>query len=133
MKSFTKEFTTICEMLAHIYFNAKVLHWNFTKDYSLHLLFDRISEDCIDAIDSVAESCILPFEGKVEELDFQITSKESTLENLKTTIQDLADMIQKLAKDEEMSEGAKNTLSGIAEMLNVKAYLISNSTNGNNQ
>ena len=34
--------------------------------------------------------------------------------------------------DEEMSEGAKNTLSGIAEMLNVKAYLISNSTNGNN-
>lgn len=76
----------------------------------------------IEAMDTVAESCILPF-GKIKDLDLEV--KKYTLDELKATIEETASLIQEKCS-ENITEGAKNTLSGIAEQLNIKGYLIKN-------
>ena len=115
------EIKIIMENLARIYFIAKILHWNSIKNYSDHLLYDRIAEDCLDFVDKIAESCILPFKT-IDRLDLEI--KDFDLESLKTYIVFIVNKIEKLVDSDNISEGAKNTLSGIAETLNVKAYLL---------
>lgn len=112
----------ISENQAKIYFISKVLHWNSNK-YDEHLLYDRIGEGTIDNIDEIAEACIFPF-TKISDLDLKIDKFD--LEALKDLITDTADEIQKICQDSETAEGIKNTLSGIASQLNVKAYLIKN-------
>lgn len=121
-KLLKQKLKTTCENLARIYFISKVLHWNATK-YDTHLLYDRIAEDCIDSIDTIAESCIFPF-FKITDLDVKID--KFNLQSLKDKIQETAETIQEICQDKQTSEGTKNTLSGIAEKLNIKAYLINN-------
>jgi len=121
-KLLNKKLKNIAENQAKIYFIAKILHWNATK-YDEHLLFDRIAENTIDNIDTIAESCIFPFD-KITDFDFKI--EKYTIEALKDYIQETAELIQEITKDSDTSEGIKNTLSGIAEQLNIKAYLINN-------
>lgn len=111
---------TIIENLHKIYFVSKMLHWNAIK-YDQHLLYDRIAEGMIDAIDKVAESCIFPFET-ITDLDLNITNY--SLDELIRIIEETARDIQVACLDPNTTEGAKNTLSGIAEQLNIKAYLI---------
>ena len=77
----------------------------------------------IEAMDTVAESCILPFD-KVENLDLKITNY--SLDELKRIIEETANDIQEKCSSNQITEGAKNTLSGIAEQLNIKGYLIRN-------
>ncbi len=115
------EIKIVMENLARIYFIAKILHWNATKNYSDHLLYDRISEDCLDFIDKIAESCIFPFDT-IDRLDLEI--KDFDVESLKTYIVFVVNKIEKLCDSDYISEGARNTLSGISEALNVKAYLL---------
>lgn len=114
----------IIKNLINIYFISKLLHWNATKNYADHLLYDRISEDCMEFIDKIAENCILPFETTLlDRLDLYGVVTPS-VEDLKNNIVDTANKIQALCANNEVSEGAKNTLSGIAESLNTKAYLL---------
>lgn len=116
-----KDLKLIIENLTKIYFVAKMLHWNATDNYSDHLLYDRIAEDCIDFTDKIAESCIFPFDV-INRLDLEIKSFDIT--SLKEYIVETANTIEKLCNSKDISEGAKNTLSGIAEALNIKAYLL---------
>ena len=110
--------------LINIYFISKLLHWNATNNYADHLLYDRISEDCIEFTDKIAENCILPFETNVLNRLELYGALTPSVEDLKNLIIDSANMIQTLCANNEISEGAKNTLSGIAESLNTKAYLL---------
>ena len=115
-----KDEKLIIENLTKIYFVAKILHWN-ANNYSDHLLYDRITEGCIDFIDKIAESCIFPFDT-INRLDLEIKSFD--INSLKEYIVETANKIEKICNSNDISDGAKSTLSGIAEALNVKAYLL---------
>ncbi len=115
------EFKIIIENLAKMYFVAKLLHWNASQNYADHLLYDRIAGDCMDSIDKVAEVCIFPF-YTIDNLTFNFDGYG--VQDLKNLIVETANLIQKLCEDALTAEGIKNTLSGIAESLNVKAYLL---------
>lgn len=108
--------------LRTIYNISKALHWLNTKDYSLHLLYDRIADDCHDLVDSIAETCIIPFE-KIMILPDEYYEQPINHASLVLVIDNAIKLVEEISKGKLLS-GSKATLDEVSNKLLVKRYLL---------
>lgn len=97
------------------------LHWNTAKDYSQHILFERLMGDIDDLLDRFVEVS-MGFSGTTN-----ISYK--TFKSVKIEIEDLHSFIEK-AKEEfeklmmESPESIQNVIVDITEMFDRHLYLL---------
>lgn len=109
--------------LSELYFEIKTCHWN-AKDYSKHLLFDRLKDDLLDDVDSIVESIIMLRGNIVEFPSLEIVSYPSS-ELIFNKFSYVFNLIENYLKsDATIDEGAISLLSDIQKNISTKIYLI---------
>lgn len=115
--------------LTCIYGVAKDLHYTSKGIcfYSLHLMFDNISDDILDYIDEIKENYYLandyevPTAKEINTQSLEFLSGSSTIEELKNLITLCIYHIEEYIRiNENLNEGDKSLLGDISNNLNKK-------------
>lgn len=115
--------------LTCIYGVAKDLHYTSKGIYfySLHLMFDNISDDILDYIDEIKENYYLandyevPTAKEINAQSLEFLSGSSTIEELKNLITLCIYHIEEYIRiNENLNEGDKSLLGDISNNLNKK-------------
>lgn len=110
--------------LVNIYFTAKNLHW-FSKNYSNHLLFDRIADGILDHVDTLIEVSLLDSSTFIA-LPIQTNNaEEKPEEQILSLHKKLLDLIDSLTSVKDVfSEAISNELNAISQDVQVKYNLL---------
>ena len=102
-------------------YSCKISHWR-TDDYARHLLYDRLQSDIDDIADDLAEHYFMPFDRK-NMLDEALFHTAFMNKDAVAGIKAVIDHVEDLLASEEITEGVKALLSGIADNFNGKLAL----------
>jgi DNA-binding ferritin-like protein len=100
---------------------CKISHWR-TDNYALHLLFDRLQEDLDELIDEVAEHYFMAFDHK-RELTQDVLRPDYVNKDLAAGIREMINLLEKMAKSGEYTEGVNSLLTGLADNFEGKLAL----------
>ena len=92
---------------------CKVNHWS-TDNYSKHLLFDRLSENIDDWVDSIAETYFMATDNK-KVFNKSILNPKFVNTDLVKSCEMIISHLEELQNDGETNEGLNSLLSAIEE------------------
>lgn len=104
------------ELLQHLIafkYSCKINHWN-TKEYSKHLLYDRLTEDIDTWTDEIAESYFMA-ENKQSIIKNDLLSPKLINKDLTKSCENIISQLEKLINDDDLNEGILSLLSSIEE------------------
>lgn len=104
------------ELIQHLIafkYACKINHWS-TDSYSKHLLFDRLSEEIDDWVDSIAETYFMAGDDK-KILKSNILNPKFVETNLVKSCETIISHLEELQNDNETNEGLNSLLSAIEE------------------
>ena len=107
---------TMYELIQHLIafkYACKVNHWS-TDNYSKHLLFDRLSENIDDWVDSIAETYFMATDNK-KVFNKSILNPKFVNTNLVKSCEMIISHLEELQNDGETNEGINSLLSAIEE------------------
>ncbi len=100
---------------------CKINHWS-TDNYAAHLKFDRLTEHVDDWIDSIAESYFMARDMK-KAFKPDLLNPKLIDKNLPNMCQKIISLLEDLAEDDDLDEGAKSLLGDIEADFLVKMAL----------
>lgn len=104
------------ELIQHLIafkYACKVNHWS-TDNYSKHLLFDRLSENIDDWVDSIAETYFMATDNK-KVFNKSILNPKFVNTNLVKSCEMIISHLEELQNDGDTNEGINSLLSAIEE------------------
>ena len=104
------------ELIQHLIafkYACKINHWS-TDNYSKHLLFDRLSEDIDDWVDSIAETYFMATDNK-KVFNSSILNPKHINTNLVKSCETIISHLEELQNDGDTNEGMNSLLSAIEE------------------
>ena len=106
-----KNMYELIQRLIAFKYACKMNHWS-TNNYSMHLLFDRLTEEVDDWADSVAESYFMARNEKsVFKPDLLVPKMVD--KDLVSACKKIIEMCDKLQQDKDLDEGTKSLLGDI--------------------
>ena len=94
-------------------YSCKINHWN-TKEYSKHLLYDKLTEDIDTWADEIAETYFMA-ENKQSVIKNDLLSPKLIDKNLTKLCENIISHLEKLINDDDLNEGILSLLSSIEE------------------
>lgn len=104
------------ELIQHLIafkYACKINHWS-TDNYSKHLLFDRLSEEIDNWVDSIAETYFMANDNK-KVFKPNILNPKFVETNLVKSCEAIISHLEELQNDDETNEGLNSLLSAIEE------------------
>lgn len=104
------------ELLQHLIafkYACKINHWS-TDKYAAHLLFDRLSENIDDWVDSISE-CYFMAMDKKDVFKPNIMNPKLVDKDLVKMCESIISHLEELQNDDELNEGMCSLLSAIEE------------------
>ncbi|MFQ6739804.1 MAG: DUF5856 family protein [Alphaproteobacteria bacterium] len=101
---------------------CKIHHWS-TNNYSMHLLFDRLTEHVDDWTDSIAE-CYFMANGHKDVFKSDILNPKYISDDLIKTCTDVISFIENAVENEDLNEGMVSLLTDIEAGLLNKLALV---------
>lgn len=104
------------ELLQHLIafkYACKINHWS-TDNYSLHLLYDRLSEDIDKWTDSISECYFMAMDQK-KFFKSDILNPKLINKDLIKMCETIISHLEELQNDDELNEGLCSLLSAIEE------------------
>lgn len=100
---------------------CKINHWTSEK-YADHLLFDRLTEEIDDWVDSISEAYFMSMDNK-SVFKPNLLNQKFIEKDLTKMCENIISRLEELQNDDELNEGMRSLLSAIEEGFLVKMAL----------
>ncbi len=124
LKRVIKKEQTMYELLQYLIafkYACKINHWTSEK-YADHLLFDRLTEEIDDWVDSISEAYFMSMDNK-SVFKPNLLNPKFIEKDLTKMCENIISRLEELQNDDELNEGMRSLLSAIEEGFLVKMAL----------